>query len=250
MSGRAARASLDYLCRSFNGAVTRYTARFPSHNGDLPEIESLVREVAEMLQIASRSDDLLDEFARLLLVKARGLETLLDRLGPRSDPDLAQAHRAVFEMRNLAVHGQTRYVPVHEQAGSAIRPARRTRCASGLAVRLLPPADRARYREEFAAELADLPRVDQAPHAIRLVGRSWSLRRSLTGRGRPASTLVIVAAGVGSSAYAAAIGWPTVVLGGAVIAAVMWTISRPDRTRHLASLIRAARSRPGATRKK
>jgi len=37
------------------------------------------------------------------------------------------------------------------------------------------------------------------------------------------------------------VGWPTVVLGCAVIGAVMWTITSPDRARRLASLIPAAR---------
>jgi hypothetical protein len=133
---------------------------------------------------------------------------------------------------------------------SPVRVSHRTRCAAGLAVRLLPPADRQRYREEFAAELADLPRIDQAPYAFRLVGRAWSLRRSLTGRGRPASALVIVVASAGGSAYAAVIDWPAAVLGCAVIAAVMGAISSPDRTRRLASLIRAARSHPSEPRKK
>src|SRR5262249_31700431 len=74
----------------------------------------------------------------------------------------------------------------------------RTLHLTRLAVRLLPPADRARYREEFAAELADLPRCDQAPHAVRLAFRAGHLRRSLTGKPSVRSTRVVMAVGVGS----------------------------------------------------
>ena len=41
---------------------------------------------------------------------------------------------------------------------------------------------RQRYREEWAAELADLPRPDQAPYAFRLLFQGWSLRRELNGK--------------------------------------------------------------------
>ena len=75
---------------------------------------------------------------------------------------------------------------------------RRTRCATILAVRLLPPADRARYREEFAAEIADLPRRDRAPYAIRLARLSWSLRRALTGKPSVSSSRVVVVVGPGA----------------------------------------------------
>lgn len=46
------------------------------------------------------------------------------------------------------------------------------------------------------------------------------------------------------------IGWPGVVLGGMVIAVLMWTISNKERTIRLASLIRAFRGRPASARKK
>jgi DnaK suppressor protein len=147
--------------------------------------------------------------------------------------------------------------PVRTRAimqATASKPARlnrKTQCATGLAVRLLPPADRARYREEFATELADLPRCEQAPYAVRLVCRSWSLRRSLTGRRNIRSTriVVVLGTGAGGAVCLAALGWPAAVLGSMVIIALMWTVSSPDRTRHLASLIRAARGSQAPTRK-
>jgi hypothetical protein len=122
---------------------------------------------------------------------------------------------------------------------------RRTRCITGLAVRLLPPTDRARYREEFAAELADLPRRDQAPHAFRLAFRAWSLRRSLTGKPSIRSTRVVIVVGSGACGFAAlaASGWPAAFLGSVLIIAGGWVVSSQDRTRRLASLIRAARKK-------
>ena len=123
---------------------------------------------------------------------------------------------------------------------------RKTRYASRLAVRLLPPADRARYRQEFAAELADLPRRDQAPHAFRLAVRAWSLRRSLTGRPSRRSTGVVLVVAVGGAEGAvllAGLDWPATVLGSVVVIALMWTINSRARTRHLASLIRATRKK-------
>ena len=62
------------------------------------------------------------------------------------------------------------------------QPSRRTRGSTALGLRLLSPLDRQRYREEWAAELADLPRCDQAPSAFRLLSRAWSLRRALSGK--------------------------------------------------------------------
>jgi hypothetical protein len=130
-------------------------------------------------------------------------------------------------------------------AGERSSVSRRTKCAAGLAVRLLPPADRARYRQEFAAELADLPRCDQAPYAFRLVSRAWSLRRALKEGPPVRSTKIVVVVGAGacSAAGLASVGWPAAFLGSVVVIALAWTISSADRTRHLASLIRTARKK-------
>ncbi|MBB5959278.1 hypothetical protein FHS29_005898 [Saccharothrix tamanrassetensis] len=54
----------------------------------------------------------------------------------------------------------------------------------GLAVAVLPPSHQARYQEEFRAELADLPPSRRVPHALRLLSRSWTLRRALQVVGR------------------------------------------------------------------
>jgi hypothetical protein len=56
------------------------------------------------------------------------------------------------------------------------------------------------------------------------------------------------ATGAGGAVCLATLGWPTVALGGALIIALMWTLSSPDRTRRLASLIRAIRGGPGRSR--
>jgi hypothetical protein len=99
------------------------------------------------------------------------------------------------------------------------QPSRRTRCAADLALRLLSPLDRQRFREEWAAEIADLPRRDQAPHAFRLLIRSWSLRRELGDKParNPREVLLVVGVAIpGADALAALCGrnWPAAVVGG------------------------------------
>jgi hypothetical protein len=59
----------------------------------------------------------------------------------------------------------------------------RARWVSDAAARMLPPADRVRYRDEYLAELSDLPRRDQMAHAVRLACRTWPLRRALRSTG-------------------------------------------------------------------
>ncbi|WP_309117688.1 hypothetical protein [Saccharothrix sp.] len=49
----------------------------------------------------------------------------------------------------------------------------------GIAIRVLPGEWRARYAEEFRAELADLRGWQRLGHSARLLTTSWSLRRSL-----------------------------------------------------------------------
>ena len=46
-------------------------------------------------------------------------------------------------------------------------------------VRLLPVAQRLRYREEFGDELAELPRSQRCGYALRVLARAWQLRRAL-----------------------------------------------------------------------
>jgi PAS domain-containing protein len=48
-----------------------------------------------------------------------------------------------------------------------------------IATRILPTAQRPRYIEEFNAELAEQPRRQRTPYALRLIGRSLALQRSL-----------------------------------------------------------------------
>ena len=164
------------------------------------------------------------------------------------DRDLREASRLLTRLQVAFMNEMAWFHRGHGTQMSA--PSRRTRWAAGLAVRLLPPADRERYRQEFASELADLPRIDQAPHAIRLVFRAWPLRRSLKGKASVRTgTVIVVAVGGGSLAWTAAVSWPAAVLGGALIAAVLMTINSNERTRRLASLIRATRGRPGPARK-
>jgi hypothetical protein len=71
----------------------------------------------------------------------------------------------------------------------------------------------------WKAHTADPAAIDR--NVFHLVGWAWSLRRSLTGRGRPPRNLVMIAASAGSSVDAAVTGWLAVVLSGAAIVAVM-----------------------------
>jgi hypothetical protein len=64
--------------------------------------------------------------------------------------------------------------------GDAPRPRRSSRWLAGCAVRVLPAKGRARYREEFEAELLELAQGRrQLCHAIRLLLRAVPLRLEL-----------------------------------------------------------------------
>ncbi len=57
----------------------------------------------------------------------------------------------------------------------------------------------------------------------------------------PRYLIPLAGGAAGCAICRAALGLPAAVLGIILIIAVMWTVSSPDRTRHLASLIRALR---------
>jgi hypothetical protein len=131
-----------------------------------------------------------------------------------------------------------------------VRAPRLNRAAShvaSVAARGLPAADRDRYVEEFAAELADLPDEMQLRHSFRLVGRTWSLRWALAANvRRDARAALIVAFTAGVAAAAGTVmNWPVVVvlLGMIVMLGTLgfWTVTDADRTERVASLIRAFR---------
>jgi hypothetical protein len=171
------------------------------------------------------------------------------RIGPRGNRDLDEAVKIIFALRDLIERRAKQSQRPRQLTGAS----RRTRSAANLAVHLLPPADRARYREEYAAELAALPRCDQAPYAFRLLSRSWSLRRSLTGRSTASATTLVITLAVTTGAetvWLPGLGWPAACLGTAVVLAVLWTVSSRDRARRLANLIRAFRSSQPTNRKK
>lgn len=171
------------------------------------------------------------------------------RIGPQGNRDLDEAVAIIFALRDL----------IERRAKPGQRPtqlsgvSRRARAATSVAVHLLPPADRERYREEFAAELAELPRCDQAPYAFRLVTRSWSLRRALIGRSMARSTTIVISLVVTTGAetvWLPRLGWPTACLGTAVVVAVVWAVSSRDRARRLGNLIRAFRGSQPVNRRK
>jgi hypothetical protein len=205
-----------------------------------------------MIQIMSITDD----FSKWLKIGNSGIElshhtlTLLNRLAQLTRPnplDLPVLEKLAL-LRDLQRALRHDFYPTSPRRARLERypqASRRTRCATNIAVRLLPPSDRSRYRQEFAAELADLPRTDQAPYAIRLVTRAWSLRRSLQSSSHRSSINVAVGSAAASgTALLAGISWPGVVLGGMTVAAIMWTITSQGRTQRLTALIRAVRNSP------
>lgn len=63
--------------------------------------------------------------------------------------------------------------------GAPSMPGRARRGVLALAVRLLPVAQRPRYRDEFEVELVELPRRQRWGYALRVLVRAWELRRAL-----------------------------------------------------------------------
>lgn len=57
-----------------------------------------------------------------------------------------------------------------------------------LATYVLPVLERQRYREEFRAELIELPPLEQLRYALRVFARAWELRRALPDALIPAGT--------------------------------------------------------------
>lgn len=55
-----------------------------------------------------------------------------------------------------------------------------------LAVRLLPEAQRSRYRAEFLVEMLELPDRERWGYALRVLARIWVLRRALVNAARQA----------------------------------------------------------------
>lgn len=235
--------SLMTLCDSLAEAINRYNDYAQRRGRQAPSVE--FRKAFNVLcadVFAGRSYD------RALDALYQIYESIM-RIGPRGNRDLDEAVAIIFTLRDL----------IERRAKPGRRPrqltgvSRRARSATSVAVHLLPPADRERYREEFAAELADLPRCDQAPYAFRLVTRSWSLRRSLTGRSTARSTTIVISLVLTTGAetvWLPRLGWPAAFLGTAVVLAVVWTVSSRDRARRLANLIRAFRTGQQTDRKK
>jgi hypothetical protein len=235
--------SLMTLCDSLAEAINRYNEHARRARREVPTLE--FRKPFNVLcaeVFAGRRYDLaLDALYQIY-------ESIM-RIGPRGNRDLDEAVAIIFTLRD--------YLERRAKPGQRPRQltgvSRRARSATSVAVHLLPPADRERYREEFAAELADLPRCDQAPYAFRLVSRSWSLRRSLTGRSTARSTTILISLVVTTGAetvWLPRIGWPAAFLGAIVVLAAVWTVSSRDRARRLGNLIRAFRGSQPTNRKK
>jgi hypothetical protein len=135
---------------------------------DLASTRDLARALATVRPAAVRTLD--GDLARLLAgahARAVGLGRCLERCLALVKP-----------LDSLAA------AEAEQAAGARGRPSPCAGWLAGFAVRLLPPARRQRYREEFAAELrelAGLRRWRQLAYAARLLGRAWELRRALSG---------------------------------------------------------------------
>ncbi|QQQ78653.1 hypothetical protein IOD16_09480 [Saccharothrix sp. 6-C] len=103
--------------------------------------------------------------------------------------EVCERVRALESAVEVNFRGTTSFGPLLDRARSirvGLEEVERTSAEAGPANRLietavavLPAHHRARYGEEFRAELADLPRHRRIPHAIGLVSRSLRLRRAL-----------------------------------------------------------------------
>lgn len=235
--------SLMTLCDSLAEAINRYNKHVQRRGRQAPTLEFqkpfnvLCADVFAGRRYGQALDALYQIYDSIM------------RIGPPGNRDLDEAVTIIFTLRD--------FIELRAKPGQRPRQltgaSRRARSAVSLAVHLLPPADRERYREEFAAELADLPRCDQAPYALRLVTRSWSLRQPLTGRSTARSTTIVISLVLTTGAEAVwlpRLGWPAAFLGTAVVLAVVWTVSSRDRARRLGNLIRAFRSGHPTDRKK
>jgi hypothetical protein len=157
---------------------------------DLRRLQMLAAEFEPALA-GTRVGALVEGFAELDVA-------LVDDIGhlPRSRALARRLAADLDRFRSLA----DEVVAAWEQADTYRRPALMAGpagVAAGLvaqAVRVLPADHRARWREEFDAELRELAdtavsRWAQVGHAVRVTGRAWLLRRALLARapaeGRP-----------------------------------------------------------------
>lgn len=123
-------------------------------------------------------------------VRLRDLDRPLAH-GLARDLDRARAHaRALaFALANNLAHAVGRVLSLAPLAvidGSGANvdtavPSRGCRRLVTLVVRVLPAGQRARYAEEFRTEMGELPRDKQLGYGLRLLIRSWTLRRVLLG---------------------------------------------------------------------
>ena len=103
-----------------------------------------------------------------------GLVTLENTIVPISaqDSDLATVYVIFADLKDTLTREPAGYLaPAPGKATPGYSLEQRTRaaaqpqgaCAMDLAVRMLPPKERQRYRKELVSELADLPRRDRPP---------------------------------------------------------------------------------------
>jgi hypothetical protein len=161
LDGERARAldlARDLDC-TLDGARGR--GRAPDRARDLERARFFARELDHTLDRA--------------LDRARGLDLDLARRLERAFKDAHDLTRDVARALDSAALGAS----TGTAGGTRSTPGRSTRTLVALAVRLLPVAQRARYRDEFGVELVELPRQQQRGYALRALARAWELRKAL-----------------------------------------------------------------------
>ena len=200
--GSYARARVRELDRALVQALNR--ARALDYQLPRARVRELVVALADDLrqirELAAEFEPALDGRAATLL------DGLVNGLDPVLVDDLDHSARARSLARRLAMdldrfralsdefvearqRADTHLAPSHPVSATA-PPVAPARAAAGLvaqAVRALPATHRARWREEFDAELEELAaaatsRRAQIGHATRVAGRVWFLRRALLAR--------------------------------------------------------------------
>jgi hypothetical protein len=162
---RAAMTARD-LAQALNCAVGDAGNHCAPDPSDGPELD-LSRDLATALIYCHR---LLSDLASYPPVPGRDRHLASD---PTRYPDIVRC-------RDLA-QDLARYLDRQVDAeGSPPLPGR-----VQLAVWLLPRAWQARYREEWQAELAELPRDEWSQYAWRVLAEAWRLRKELIGRECP-----------------------------------------------------------------
>ncbi|MGH3934998.1 MAG: hypothetical protein ACRDS1_08490 [Pseudonocardiaceae bacterium] len=161
-------------------------ARDPTFDRDLTHARTLTHALNEALELNRTLDrshalDLVHTLARVRARGAYAFDLTHDSTRARA---IDRAHNCAIELIRTLDRARDVHVPARHKAvpdaGNSL-PGRVPRGVVALATRVLPAWERPRYREEFRAEMVELPRQERLEYALRVLARAWVLRRVLTG---------------------------------------------------------------------